>query len=116
MAIAPVRLKINTPSEIEREPQGERVMEEGESDKARESDIKRVSKERCQEREVQDQLGPVVQILFISVCYGSGVLDKQVLSHRLSLSHRAVPDPSIYPSHHIGLHRLRASLYSCSLN
>lgn len=37
MAIAPVRLKINTASGIEREPRGERVMEGEESDKTQES-------------------------------------------------------------------------------
>ncbi len=53
MAIAPVRLKINTPGEYERETTGERVVEmreEGESDKARESDSKTALKEKQGER------------------------------------------------------------------
>lgn len=81
MAIAPVRLKINTASEIEREPREERVMEEEDCGKMRDSDTESVKGGVGGE---QDQLGNVVHILFIWVYDSSGVPDKLVLSHRCS--------------------------------
>lgn len=93
MAIAPVRLKINTASEIERELQEERVMEEEESDKTRESGTESVKggvggTARIERFRINWGLRST---FCLSKCMdGSSVPDKLVLSHRRSL----IPHPS----------------------